>query len=71
MSNIKSILLQHTNVQLKEMCKNRNIHGYSKLNKEELIKILKKNIKYGGNKVQLEYSPPHQKDRIKDSLWHQ
>jgi len=68
MSNIKSILLQHTNVQLKEMCKNRNIHGYSKLNKEELVKILKKNIKYGGNKVQLEYSPPNQQRRIKVTL---
>ena len=68
MSNIKSILLQNTNVQLKEMCKNRNIHGYSKLNKEELIKILKKNIKYGGNNVQLEYSPPNQQRRIKVTL---
>ena len=31
--------------ELKKICKNNNISGYSKLNKKELIKLLKKNTK--------------------------
>lgn len=37
-----------TVVQLKEICKNKNISGYSKLNKKELISFIKKNLKKGG-----------------------
>jgi hypothetical protein len=35
--------------ELKKICKHNNISGYSKLNKKELIKLLKKNMK---NKIQ-------------------
>lgn len=37
-----------TVVQLKEICKKKNISGYSKLNKKELISFIKKNLKKGG-----------------------
>ena len=35
----------NTMEELKKMCKQNNISGYSKLNKKELIKLLKKNTK--------------------------
>ena len=37
-----------TVVQLKEICKKKNISGYSKLKKKELISFIKKNLKKGG-----------------------
>ena len=35
--------------ELKEICKNNNIKNYSKLNKNELIKLINKNLKVGNN----------------------
>lgn len=38
-----------TVIQLKEICKKNKILGYSKLNKKDLINLVKKNIKKGGD----------------------
>ena len=38
-----------TIIELKEICKKKNLKNYSKLNKKELISFIKKNIKKGGN----------------------
>ena len=37
--------------ELKEMCRQKNISGYSKLNKEDLLKLVKKNSKGKNKKV--------------------
>ena len=55
--------------ELKKLCKQNNISGYSKLNKKELIKILKKNkksikkIQHGG-KITFDLIPPFHDDII-------
>jgi hypothetical protein len=46
-----------TVVQLKEICKKKNISGYSKLNKKELISFIKKNLKKGGEDDDLIVNP--------------
>lgn len=33
-----------TIIELKDICKRREIKGYSKLNKSELIRLIKKNL---------------------------
>lgn len=55
--------------ELKKMCKQNNISGYSKLNKKELIKILKKNTKsikkiQHGGKITFDLIPPFHDDII-------
>lgn len=55
--------------ELKKICKNNNISGYSKLNKKELIKLLKKNIKSDkkiqhGGKITFDLIPPFHDDII-------
>jgi len=55
--------------ELKKMCKKNNISGYSKLNKKELIKLLKKNIKsdkkiQNGGKINFDLIPPFHDDMI-------
>ena len=40
-----------TNLELKQICKNKGVKGYSQLNKEDLVKLLRKNIKSGGHKI--------------------
>ena len=55
--------------ELKKMCKQNNISGYSKLNKKELIKLLKKNkktdkkIQHGG-RITFDLIPPFHDDII-------
>lgn len=48
MNNIKINLNNLTIIELKELCKIYNIKGYSTLNKNKLIKLLKKNTKSEG-----------------------
>ena len=44
--------------ELKKICKQNNISGYSKLNKKELIKLLKKNKIQQGGKINFDLIPP-------------
>jgi hypothetical protein len=55
--------------ELKKLCKQNNISGYSKLNKKELIKLLKKNKKtdkkiHKGGKITFNLIPPFHDDII-------
>jgi hypothetical protein len=53
--------------ELKKMCKQNNISGYSKLNKKDLIKLLKKNMKNNiqhGGKITFDLIPPFHDDII-------
>lgn len=59
----------NTMEELKKMCKQNNISGYSKLNKKELIKLLKKNTKsikkiQHGGKITFDLIPPFHDDII-------
>lgn len=44
----KNQLMSLSNLELKQMCKNKGVKGYSQLNKEDLVKLLRKNVKLGG-----------------------
>jgi hypothetical protein len=55
--------------ELKKMCKQYNISGYSKLNKKDLIKLLNKNTKSDkkiqrGGKITFDLIPPFHDDII-------
>ena len=59
----------NTMEELKKMCKQNNISGYSKLNKKELIKLLKKNTKSNkkiqrGGKITFDLIPRFSDDII-------
>ncbi len=47
-----SKLINKTVEELKDICRQKNITGYSKLNKEKLIKLVKKNSKIKNEKVE-------------------
>ena len=46
---MKSDLNNKTVLELKEICKKKELKGYSKLCKDNLVKMLSKNLKKGGD----------------------
>ena len=48
---MKSELNNKTVLELKEICKKKELKGYSKLCKDDLVKMLSKNLKKGGDNV--------------------